>query len=172
VRQRLGADQQRQTDAGGNRKLVDYTGRNLERILLVRGGVCMRFILAFSMLLLCFPAHAQEMSFRSPTGNIHCMIFTGSYSGARCDLGQFTQTYPRPPDCDLDWGFAFEVGAVGPGIPICAGDTVRNPGTAILDYGHSIRRGGITCLSERTGMTCTNAAGHGFKIARARQKVF
>ncbi|MCO5062834.1 MAG: hypothetical protein M9924_00305 [Rhizobiaceae bacterium] len=132
----------------------------------------MRASLALLMLMVCEPATAQDISFRSPTGNIHCMIFDGSYRGARCDLGQFTPSYTRPSDCDLDWGYAFEVGATGPGAPLCAGDTVKDPKAAILNYGHSVRRGGLTCTSERSGMTCVNSQGHGFKVARARQKAF
>ena len=124
------------------------------------------------LLALCLLMLAQEISFRSPTGNIHCMIFTGSYSGARCDLSKFTPTYIRPSDCDLDWGFAFEVGSTGPGAPLCAGDTVIHPGAAVLDYGHSVTRGGVTCTSERTGMTCRNTQGHGFTVARGRQQAF
>lgn len=117
-------------------------------------------------------ALAQDISFRSPTGNIHCMIFSGTYAGARCDLSKFTQSYPRPDDCDLDWGFAFAVSVTGPGAPICAGDTVREQTAPVLDYGHSVVSSGITCTSAQTGMTCVNAEGHGFTVARSRQKAF
>ncbi|MGC4025869.1 MAG: hypothetical protein QM744_12390 [Mesorhizobium sp.] len=118
------------------------------------------------------PAMAQDIAFRSPTGNIHCMIFTGSYTGARCDLSEFTSTYKRPADCDLDWGYAFEVGIKGRGEPLCAGDTVKDPQAAVLDYGHSVSAGGLTCTSAKAGITCKNSSGHGFTVARAKQKVF
>jgi hypothetical protein len=117
-------------------------------------------------------ALAQEISFRSPTGNIHCMIFSGTYAGARCDLSKFTPSYHRPVDCDLDWGFAFEVGVAGPGAPVCAGDTVRQQNAPVLDYGHSVTGSSVTCTSARTGMTCVNAEGHGFTVARSRQRAF
>jgi len=129
-------------------------------------------VLMLAASLITAPAMAQDVSFRSPTGNIHCMIFTGSYTGARCDLSQFTSSYKRPADCDLDWGYAFEVGASGRGEPLCAGDTVKDPKAAVLDYGHSVSAGGLTCTSARTGMTCKNVAGHGFTVAKARQKAF
>ena len=45
----------------------------------------------------------------------------------------------------------------------------RNP---VLDYGQAVSLGGISCVSAKTGMTCTNAAGHGFSVAKARQKLF
>ncbi|RFC63278.1 hypothetical protein DY251_20730 [Mesorhizobium denitrificans] len=129
-------------------------------------------ILMFAAVLSSAPAMAQDISFRSPTGNIHCMIFTGSYTGARCDLSQFKSSYKRPADCDLDFGYAFEVGAQGKGEPLCAGDTVKDPKAVVLDYGHSVSAGGMTCTSAKTGMTCKNRAGHGFTVARAKQKVF
>ena len=128
--------------------------------------------LVCGLIMACGSAHAQEISFRSPTGNIHCMIFSGSYTGARCDLAKFTPSYPRPGDCDLDWGFAFEVGITGPGSPICAGDTVRQRNARVLKYGQSVTRSGITCISAKTGMTCVNAQGHGFTVARAFQRAF
>lgn len=128
--------------------------------------------LACGSIMACGSALAQEISFRSPTGNIHCMIFTGADAGARCDLANFTPSYPRPRDCDLDWGFAFEVGVIGPGSPICAGDTVRQPGARVLEYGQSVAGGGVTCTSAQAGMTCVNAQGHGFTVARARQRAF
>lgn len=117
-------------------------------------------------------AHAQDISFRSPTGNIYCTIFTGSYTAARCDLSRFTSSFKRPADCDLDWGYAFEVGPQGKGAPLCAGDTVKVPGAVVLNYGQSVSARGIMCTSARNGMTCINAQGHGFTVARARQSAF
>lgn len=128
-------------------------------------------------LVLSAPAAAQEMIlFRSPSGNIHCMIFQGDgdWQGARCDVLELTgMSYPVPPaDCALDWGHAFEVGRSGPGAPVCAGDTVASPHGPVLGYGQSVSGGGVTCTSERTGMTCVNRQGHGFTVAKARQQVF
>lgn len=137
-------------------------------------GAMWKFLagLACAGITACGSAFAQEISFRSPTGNIHCMIFTGADASARCDLAQFSPSYPRPRDCDLDWGFAFEVGATGSGSPVCAGDTVRQRNAKVLSYGQSVTGSGITCTSAQTGMTCVNAQGHGFTVARARQRAF
>ena len=41
-----------------------------------------------------------------------------------------------------------------------------------LGYGQEVSLGGITCTSAKTGMTCKNEGGHGFSVARARQKLF
>jgi len=126
-------------------------------------------------MLLAGPALADDyLGFQSPTGNIHCAmyIFDGS-AEARCDLREYVPTYTRPPaGCDLDWGMAFAVGAAGKGVLACVGDTVQDPGNAVLPYGEAVSLGGISCVSAKTGMTCTNADGHGFSVAKSRQKLF
>lgn len=130
-------------------------------------------LLAMATVLLACPVVALEMlAFRSPTGNIHCMILSNGWAEARCDLMEAVETYPRPPDCDMEWGRSFAVGPAGPGQPLCVGDTVAMSGTPVLNYGGSISHAGFTCRSERTGMTCVNLQGHGFALARARQVVF
>ncbi|MDH3264849.1 MAG: hypothetical protein OEM24_12745 [Paracoccaceae bacterium] len=120
------------------------------------------------------PALAQDLLFfRSPSGNINCMIATEDWAEARCDLMELTMSFRKPPpDCDLDWGHAFSVGHSGPGTPACVGDSVRDPGSLVLDYGKSVSLAGFTCSSEPSGMTCTNREGHGFTVAREAQGVF
>lgn len=126
-------------------------------------------------MLLASPASAQDyLSFKSPTGNIHCAIFTHDRgTEARCDLIELTPSFTkRPTDCDLDWGFAFLVGDKGKGFAGCVGDTTIDQGNPVLPYGEAVSLGGIACVSAKTGMTCTNAEGHGFSVAKAKQRVF
>lgn len=128
-----------------------------------------------SAAILAAPARADDyFGFQSPTGNIHCAIY--SWAGgaeARCDLRELTRSYTRrPAGCDLDWGNAFAVAASGPGVLACVGDTVRDPRNPVLPYGEAVSLGGISCVSAQNGMTCTNRQGHGFSVARARQKLF
>lgn len=131
-------------------------------------------------MILCFllaatPAAADDLLFfRSPTGNISCLIATGEYGVARCDMRSLTPSFTTPPaGCDLDWGSSFEVtlssrkGELG-----CVGDTVADPSAVELGYGQTLSLGGFDCTSERNGMTCTNPAGHGFTISKARQTLF
>jgi hypothetical protein len=127
-----------------------------------------------ALLLLALPGFAQEeAAFRSPSGNIHCLIIGGDWTTARCDILERTPSFrDRPADCELDWGHAFEVDITGRARLVCAGDTVANPRAAVLDYGGALTLGGITCRSEKTGMTCTNRDGHGFSLSRARQRLF
>lgn len=132
--------------------------------------------LAITLLsLVATPALADEyFGFRSPTGNIHCAMYTfDGRAEARCDLTAYTPSYSkRPAGCEFDWGMAFAVGASGTGELACVSDTVRDPGNPVLPYGEAVSLGGISCVSSKTGMTCTNAEGHGFSVAKAKQKLF
>lgn len=129
---------------------------------------------ALGLLALSAPARADDyISFHSPSGNIHCAIITGEWSEARCDIFQSTPSYRnRPADCDLEWGRTFGVGPQGGGYLACVGDTVADPNGFVLDYGKSISLGAYLCVSEKTGMTCTNGQGHGFTVSKAKQRVF
>lgn len=121
------------------------------------------------------PAPAEDLLFfHSPSGNIHCLIATGDYPEARCDMRVLTPSHTTPPaDCDLDWGAAFAVARESrKGYLACVGDTVEVADSVELGYGQSLSLGGITCTSEKTGVSCTNPAGHGFALAKARQKLF
>ena len=127
------------------------------------------------LLLLATPAAADDLLFfRAPSNNIHCLIATGEWAEVRCDMLELTRSFTRrPADCDLEWGNSF---AVAPnsrkGYVACVGDSVISPDAMVLNYGQSVSLGGFVCTSQKTGMTCTNPAGHGFSIARARQRLF
>jgi hypothetical protein len=121
-------------------------------------------------------AMAQE-GFRSPSGNIHCQFFAaggGSDATIRCDLRQTSnRPPPRPRDCDLEWGQAFEISARAThGTRLCYGDTVQDNRLPVLPYGRSWQRAGLSCTSDRSGVTCRNARGHGFTLSRGAQRVF
>ena len=119
-------------------------------------------------------AQAQE-GFRSPSGNIHCQYFAIDGDAViRCDLRQTSnRSFPRPRNCDLEWGEAFEIsGRATRGAPLCHGDTVQDNRLPVLPYGQTWQRAGLTCLSEQTGVSCRNARGHGFTLSRAAQRVF
>lgn len=134
----------------------------------------MKFLVA-CLVLAASPAVADEfLQFQSPTGNIHCLIATGEYGEARCDMIELMPTYRQPPpDCDLDWGAYFTVGLSSrKGALACVGDTAVNPDSVVLGYGKTISLGGFDCTSEKSGMTCTNPAGHGFTLSRAKQQLF
>jgi hypothetical protein len=121
------------------------------------------------------PAAAEEyIAFRSPTGNIHCSLYQwDGTTTVRCDLREYAPSYTKaPPNCEYDWGMSFAVDATGKGYLACVSDSMVDPGNPVLPYGQAVSLGGISCVSAKTGMTCTNAAGHGFSVAKAKQKLF
>ena len=130
----------------------------------------------FPMLaVLAGPAVADDLlMFHAPSKNIFCIIATGDYAEARCDIMELTSKLPvQPADCDLDYGHAFSIGLQDTkGTRACVGDTVADPRGMTLNYGDHVDLGGFRCTSEKTGMTCMNPAGHGFTIARAQQNLF
>jgi len=131
-------------------------------------------ILALTLLLTA-TAHAQHTlaGFRSPSGNIGCQFFDYDNTNTlRCDIREATVAARRPADCDLDFGRAFEMESRGSSQRLCYGDTVMDPRLPQLPYGKVWQRGGFTCKSEQTGVTCFNADRHGFSLSRAKQEVF
>ncbi len=131
--------------------------------------------LVLTLILLATPALADDfVYFQSPSGNINCVLMKGDYAGVRCDMTALTPSFThRPKDCDLDWGDSFAIGAGETrGSVMCHGDTVIQPGSLVLGYGQSATLGEFSCQSEKTGITCQNALGHGFSIAKAKQTLF
>jgi hypothetical protein len=132
-------------------------------------------ILALSLLFLAGAANAQSdaAGFQSPSKNIACQYFDYDRQNTlRCDIMEATVTARRPTDCDLEWGKAFEMRSKGNAARLCYGDTVMEPRMPVLAYGEVWQRGGFTCTSEQTGVTCFNADRHGFSLSRAKQDVF
>lgn len=112
-------------------------------------------------------------TFKSPTGNIGCMIIAGT---ARCDIRKRTWSPPpRPASCpnEVDFGQGLIVTRSGPARFVCAGDTSADPSAQSLGYGTATSVGGFTCVSASSGMSCRNTAtGHGFVIAIQGYRIF
>ena len=112
-------------------------------------------------------------SFKSPSGSIHCSSFKyKSKTSIRCDEYQAENSPPRKPkSCEFDYGFSFGVSTTGKGHRLCVSDAT--PQTRhVLRYGQTWKRGGITCKSRTSGLTCKNHKHHGFFVSRASQRVF
>jgi Family of unknown function (DUF6636) len=127
------------------------------------------------------PALAQEpQGFRTPSNNIHCLIEEWKAddgkpkSQLRCDVAQLTGPIPpKPADCEFDWGQAYAIPGAGlAGQRLCYSDTVMNPEYLVLPYGAAWQRGGYTCKSETSGLTCVNGLGHGFALSKRTQRLF
>jgi hypothetical protein len=112
-------------------------------------------------------------NFRSPTGNIGCVMLDGT---SRCDIAQRSwKPPPHPASCshEVDFGQGLEVGHSGKGQFVCAGDTALDPTATPLRYGRTSLEGNFACQSAFTGLTCTDLTdGHGFFISRQRYRVF
>jgi hypothetical protein len=111
-------------------------------------------------------------TFRSPSGNIGCLIIGGS---ARCDIrNRHWSPPPHPSSCPpvVNYGQGLIVDTTGNARFVCAGDTALNQSAPPLPYGVNTQVGGLTCASRSTGMTCTNASGHGFTIAIQGYRIF
>jgi len=111
--------------------------------------------------------------FESPSRNIGCVILDGT---ARCDILTRSWKPPaRPSKCPhiVDFGQGLMVSVTGPARFVCAGDTSMDPQAPILGYGHTLSRGGLSCSSATTGMTCRSTrTGHGFFISRQGYRLF
>ena len=131
--------------------------------------------LSLSLSLIVATAQAQggQAGFQAPSKNIACAYFDYDRQNVlRCDIMEATVTARRPADCDLDWGKAFEMRAKGRSTRLCYGDTVMDDTLPVLPYGEVWQRGGFTCKSEQSGVSCSNADRHGFSLSRAKQEMF
>jgi hypothetical protein len=111
-------------------------------------------------------------SFRSPSGNIGCIMFEG---GARCDIRKRDWAPPsRPASCpeQVDFGQGLTVGHTGQASLVCAGDTALDPSAPQLGYGEASELGGTQCISSSEGITCANHSGHGFFVSIQSYKLF
>jgi hypothetical protein len=120
------------------------------------------------------PAPGVVKLFRTPSGNIGCVYATqGKQSSVRCDIRSGLKPKPaRPKACDLDYGDSYELANRGRTILVCHGDTALDPHAPVLGYGKTWHGVGLVCTSKTTGLRCTNTAGHGFFMSRARSYRF
>jgi hypothetical protein len=110
--------------------------------------------------------------FRSPSGNIGCVLSNRFGTEARCDIGNRDWKTPKKPaSCDLDYGNGVAIGARGRAHFICAGDTALGAGPKIA-YGRTVRLTPFACKVSTAGVRCRNAHGHGFSISRQAVSFF
>jgi hypothetical protein len=115
------------------------------------------------------------VGFKMPSDNVYCMLETPyNDNGLRCDIREVTNSLPpKPASCQFAWGKSFEITPNGSvGTRICVSDAVYDPTFPTVAYGTQWSKGGFLCKSAETGLTCTNAAGHGFMISKEEQKLF
>jgi hypothetical protein len=118
------------------------------------------------------PANSE---FITPSGNIVCSIYADN-SGASCEIREHTWVAPASTvgpagrACDFDFGgLEFYVSQANPAKLGCyeGASSFTARGQQTLDYGQTISRGKMTCVSEVSGVTCTDTAtGHFFRVSR------
>lgn len=128
-------------------------------------------VLLAVLALLAAPAAADVSPFKTPSGNIQCYVGTGAGpSDIDCTIFQFsgTPTVPRPASCGGAWGHRYMMGASGRVQMVCGAPGPKNtaPGVDVAPYGVKADWGNLSCLSQRTGLRCENADGHGFLLSR------
>jgi hypothetical protein len=112
------------------------------------------------------------VAFRTPSGNIGC-IYSDGPNYLRCDLRSGLNPRPRQPaGCQEAYGDSVSMNGTGRSHLVCHGDTALEPSARVVYYGNSIRVGPFTCKSRTTGLTCTNASGHGWFLSRESYRLF
>ena len=117
--------------------------------------------------LLAAPAASARFVFlQTPSHNIGC-AYSSSPANLRCDILSGLKPAPRkPPGCQNDWTFGYQVDATGRARKVCAGDSVYSARARVIRYGTTWRSGPFTCKSRRLGLRCRNRSGHGFFLSR------
>jgi hypothetical protein len=106
-------------------------------------------------------ASATLRAFRSPSGAIGCVYYRDPDTPAsvRCDVAGAGD-------------HAWTVANAGRARRIHVTDSALDQQAPVLAYGKTRHFGKIDCTSRPSGMTCRNAARHGFTVARQHQKLF
>ena len=104
--------------------------------------------------------------FRLPSGNIACDMEVG---GVTCTIASITFEPPAVQGCTGTVGHTVRLSPDGVAAPCVEGP---RPGVAgqdvpVLFYGAATTVGDYTCTSATDGVTCTDAEGTGFRLARA-----
>lgn len=132
-------------------------------------------MLVLTLSVLAGPALADVFLFETPSGNIQCSVGLGAgWSDISCDIIEKSgpPALPRPSDCSQAWGHRFTMLETGPVQVECSAPPTDFDISEKAPYGVSGEWGGISCLSETTGLTCRNADGRGFFLSRRSQTVF
>jgi hypothetical protein len=118
------------------------------------------------------PTEAQAlrtMKFQTPSGRIGCLF---ALRQLRCDITSGLSPAPTRQVCPSVSHWAGALLSTKAAVPNCAGDTVVDPSSPVLQYGRTWKRGRVTCISRRTGLRCVNEETGGFTLAQAGWTTF
>lgn len=126
--------------------------------IVMRIGVVCMLLSAVSAV----PAAARDFAFKSPTGNLTCVISTSSGGFAQCE----DRSRPRGGGASVS-----RSGRVTRYDVDGHDDLADN--RFVLRYGRSTRLSGFRCTSRESGMTCSYLPKrHGFTMSRGRTVAF
>lgn len=139
-------------------------------------SICLGAAAIMSVALTITAANADIMPMRTPSGNIECSVgLEANFADVRCRIHnrQGSPASKKPQGCTGAWGHNFELDEQGPVRMTCGGAGPKNelPGVFVIEYGQTEDFGDIRCISQMTGLTCTNSDGHGFFLSRKRQTI-
>jgi hypothetical protein len=101
-------------------------------------------------------------TFKMPSRNVGYEL---SGTTLRCDIRSGLKP-PPAKSCAGDWG-GVTIGSKGPAKPLCASDTIYDDSAPTLEYGSVWGGEGITCVSDQSGLQCSNMpGGHTFFLSR------
>ena len=146
------------------------------------GGLAVVIATAATIVLALAPAAgaagvrtATIISFRTPSKNIYCQYAAGLGSPPylRCDIRSgLHNPAPGPHRCvEGVYGQSVGMTKTAAARVLCISDTTYNPQARVLAYGRSWSFNGFRCVSRSSGLTCTNARGHGFFLSRESWRV-
>jgi hypothetical protein len=138
-----------------------------------------RLFIVVLVLALCSGAAAAARlpGVRTPSKNISCFYVPQrptAHGNLLCNIKHAVYTRALQARCiapptGLDW-HGFTLSDTKRSEVLCAGglmyDGSDTPTFVTLAYGTTWRHGGLRCTSRVTGLTCTNAAGHGLFLSR------
>jgi len=110
-------------------------------------------------------AGAQAQAFQTPSGNIRCAMST---DGVTCTIRSIAYDPPAVAGCDGKTGHVLALNDEGFSFVCVEGSTPAVPDGDVLEYGSQASVGDYVCRSASDGVTCTDADGKGFKLARAK----
>jgi hypothetical protein len=139
-----------------------------------------RLLIVLLGLALCTGAAvaARLPGVRTPSKNISCFYVPQrptAHGNLLCNIKEASYTRALKDRCiapptGLDW-HGFTLSDTKRGEILCAGglmyDGRDTPTFVTLAYGKTWRHAGFKCTSRLTGLTCTNAHGHGVFLSRA-----
>jgi hypothetical protein len=133
-----------------------------------------RFLTTAAATLLVVPAavSARVTYFHTPSKKVYCAYVSSPTRDLRCDTKYRIAPLGTYRCHDGDWGQAIDMSPRSKAHGVCAGDTIIGTHGSTIPYGTTRHFGPFKCTSRTSGLTCTNAVGHGWLLSDTHQRKF